>query len=126
MLTLFSLLKSISESAAYCVGTTLVKYIEYVSKPLFVFYSVHNSKHQHSNKSSKNSEMVIVIQQYHTLPPVALKFLFVVIKPKQRAGNTFSSSSVIVSYNPSELFKPVSSCSVSTAKNHMYLAKYNK
>ena len=34
-------------------------------------------------------------------------------------------ASVIVSYNPSELFKPVSSCSVSTAKNHMYLAKYN-
>ena len=34
---------------------------------------------------------------------------------------------MIVSYNPSELFKPVSSCSVSTAKNHnvMYLAKYN-
>ena len=33
----------------------MLLYTDFVGKPLFVFYSVHDSKHRHSNKSSKNT-----------------------------------------------------------------------
>ena len=42
---------------------------------------------EYTTMNNNNSYLTI----YHTLPPVALKHLVVVIKSKQRPGNTFSS-----------------------------------